>query len=433
MQQASVIREAPSRALSGGRAWARLENTSISKYSALQGTECRSEGDERVTKAAIRLGVVGLGRGFLLSLATLLRHPSFTIVAGADPRADARDAFVRRFRGPAYPHCSALLGDPDVEAVYIASPHGLHAEQTIAAAVAGKHVLVEKPMAISVTECMAMTVAAQRAGIVLVVGPSHGFDAQVERAAQIIASGTFGRARMVTALNFTDFLYRLRRPEELESGEGGGVVHSQAAHQFDIARRLMGGSVRSIRGVAGAWDTVRPSDGAFSALATFDNGATATITYSGYAHYDTDELMGWISELGFDKDPSSYGGARRKLGELEGRNEAAAKAASGYRSALTNDTLPAPHHEHFGFIVVSCEGADLRLTPQGIWTYANSERRLETLPPPHVPRAGAFDEFAAAIRGERVAAHDGAWGTHIVACCEALLRSSAERREVFID
>ncbi|GAC1585736.1 MAG: hypothetical protein NVS3B5_20100 [Sphingomicrobium sp.] len=87
----------------------------------------------------------------------------------------------------------------------------MHAEQVIAALRAGKHVLVEKPMATSLADCARMERASAEAGKVLVVGPSHGFDAPVQVAAELVASGKYGAVRMVTALNFTDFIFRPRR------------------------------------------------------------------------------------------------------------------------------------------------------------------------------------------------------------------------------
>ena len=127
----------------------------------------------------------------------------------------------------------------------MASPHPHHAAHAIAAARAGKHVLVEKPMALDVADCAAMVEAARAAGTRLAVGPSHGYDAPVARAAELIASGRYGRVRMVTAFNFTDFLYRPRRPDELDPALGGGVVLSQAAHQVDVVRRLVGARARA--------------------------------------------------------------------------------------------------------------------------------------------------------------------------------------------
>ena len=75
----------------------------------------------------------------------------------------------------------------------------------------------------------------------LVVGHSHSFDAPILRTRELIASGAFGAVRMINALNYTDFLYRPRRPEELDTAQGGGAVFNQAAHQVDIVRLLGGG------------------------------------------------------------------------------------------------------------------------------------------------------------------------------------------------
>jgi len=117
---------------------------------------------------------------------------------------------------------------------------------------------------------------------------------------------------MMTAQNFTDFLYRPRRPEELDTLVGGGVIHSQAAHQIDIVRLLGGGLVSSVRAHTGAWDSSRPTEGAYSALLGFEGGAFASCTYSGYGHYDTDALMDNIGELG----------QRKKSGRLRCRQKA---------------------------------------------------------------------------------------------------------------
>src|SRR5690606_22843783 len=116
--------------------------------------------------------------------------------------------------------------------------------------------------------------------------------------------------RMITSLNFTDFLYRPRRPEELDTARGGGVAYNQAPHQIDVLR-VLGGELRSLRSCTGVWDRDRPTEGAYAALLSFKDGAFATLTYSGYAHFDSDELMGWIGEMGGKKDPSHYGRARK--------------------------------------------------------------------------------------------------------------------------
>ena len=184
-----------------------------------------------------------------------------------------------------------------IDVVYVASPHQHHAGQAVLAARNGKHVLVEKPMALTLADCQAMIDAARQAHVHLMVGPSHSFDAPIRRTRELIESGDFGAVRMINAINYTDYLYRPRRPEELDTAQGGGAVFNQAAHQVDIVRLLGGGRVRSLRGATGAWDPARPTEGAYSALLTFHDNVFASLSYGGYGHFDSDEFHGWIGEI----------------------------------------------------------------------------------------------------------------------------------------
>lgn len=380
----------------------------------------------------LRLGVAGLGRGFLLTLPALVGRPDIRLTAAFDPRAEARTQFAAEFDARSFETFDQLIACADVDAVYLASPHEHHAPQAIAALAGGKHVLVEKPMATRVAEGVAMVSAARSTGKALVVGPSHGFDAPVTRAASLVRSGELGALRMITAFNFTDFMYRPRRTAELDTVPGGGgAIYNQAAHQIDVVRRIAGSPVASVRAVTGNWDPSRRVDGAYSALMTFENDACATLTYSGYGHYDSDELMGWISELGYPKDPERYGEARRTLAPLSAQEEAAAKQARGYGNrAGALDPQPAPHHEHFGFVLVSCERGDLKLSPRGIAVYTDTERRFIDIAPPERPRCEVLAEFVEAATASRDTRPDGSWGLQTLACCEALLESNRRRREI---
>src|ERR1044072_431247 len=231
------------------------------------------------------------------------RDPRAALVAAADPRAEARRRFAKDFGGRACDTIEELCADPDIEIVYVATPHQLHARHAILAARNGKHVLVEKPMALTLDDCAGMIAAARRASVYLIVGHSHSFDAPIARTRALIGSGEYGAVRMIHALNYTDFLYRPRRPEELDTAQGGGAVFNQAAHQIDIVRLLGGGHVKTVRAATGAWDATRPTEGSYSALLTFEDGAFASISYGGYGHFDSDELMGWIGEIGQQKQP----------------------------------------------------------------------------------------------------------------------------------
>jgi len=376
----------------------------------------------------LRLGVAGLGRAFSIMLPTF-RDPRVELVAAADPRAEARRRFARDFGGRAYDTVEELCADPDVEIVYVATPHQLHARHAILAARNGKHVLVEKPMALTLDDCTGMIAAARAASVHLIVGHSHSFDAPILRTRALIDSGSFGAVRMIHALNYTDFLYRPRRPEELDTAQGGGAVFNQAAHQVDIVRLIGGSRVKTVRAATGAWDTARPTEGAYSALLTFEDGAFASLTYGGYGHFDSDEFSGWIGEMGQQKQ--AYARAPQRFANAA--DEAAFKNARNYGGANWQETAAqAPAHQHFGTIIVSCERADLRPMPDGVMIYQNGTARLDPLPAPSIPRAQVVDELYAAVVDGKPPLHDGAWAMATLEVCLAMLQSAREGREVMV-
>jgi len=387
------------------------------------------------------MGIAGLGRAFTLMLPTLLADRRVDLVAAADPRSEATQRFAADFGARTHDAVEALCANPDVEVVYVATPHEHHAAHVAMATSHGKHVLVEKPMAITLAECRQMIAAAERAGVYLIVGHSHSFDRPILRAREIIASGAVGAVRMINAQYYTDFLYRPRRPEELVTERGGGVVFSQGAHQIDIVRLLGGGLVRSVRALTGAWDRNRPTEGAFAALLSFDDGTFASILYSGYAHFDGDELCGGIGELGAPKLASRYGSARRNLKRAANADqEATLKNARNYGGPEYPKQMAAPAtgggtddarwHQHFGWVLVSCERADLRPLPTGVMVYGDAEARLDAFPRPRVPRGEVVDELYDAIVHGRAPLHDGKWAMATLEVCLAMLQSAREDRDI---
>lgn len=382
----------------------------------------------------LRLGVAGLGRAFTLMLPTLQQDPRIKLVAACDPRESARAQFASDFRAPVYPDIEGLASNPDVEAIYIASPHQFHAQQARIAARHGKHVLVEKPMALSLGDCDEMIQHCRDAGVHLIVGHCHSFDTPYLSAREIVQSGDLGPVRMVHALNYTDFLYRPRRPEELRTEEGGGVVFSQAAHQVDIVRLLVGTRVRRVRAITGDWDPMRPTQGAYSALLWFEGGAFASVSYNGYGHFDSDEWCSWIGEMGADKSPEVYGSARRKLATVgSAQEEANLKAAAtyggpGYVAAAAD--APPVWHQHFGPIVVSCERGDIRPLPDSVCVYADLAKERRPLQRPAVPRSEVIDELYHAVVNGIEPLHDGEWARATLEVCLALLDSAGSGKDV---
>ncbi|QHE88373.1 Gfo/Idh/MocA family protein [Hydrogenophaga sp. BPS33] len=377
----------------------------------------------------IRLGVLGLGRAFTLMLPTFLGDRRVALRAAFDPRASACAQFEDIFGGTAHRSPESLCADPTVEWIYVATPHQMHAEHVALAAAHGKSVLVEKPMALTLDDATRMIEACERAGVSLIVGHSHSFNAPVLQARQLIDTGALGEVRLVHAMQYTDFLYRPRRPEELDTARGGGVVFSQAAHQIDIVRLLAGGLVSQVRARTGAWDASRPTEGAFSALLDFQNGAFASVTYNGYGFYDTDVLMEGLGEMGLPKDTDAHRLTRARLASvIDEAAEAAMKAErnfGGSQFVLPSARVP-DACQHFGPVIVSGDRGDLRLTPRGVeLTDAQGTRFLAVDLPP-VPRAEVIDELWRVAREDHPPVHGGAWSRATLEVCLAIIESGRQ-------
>ncbi len=398
-----------------------------------------------MTGSRIRLGAAGLGRAFSLMLPTLALDPRIQLVAGADPRPEGRSQFERDTGGRTYATVEELCADPQIDAIYISTPHQFHAANAKAAARNGKHILCEKPMALSIEECLDMIEAARQAGVHLLVGHSHSFDGPIQQARALIESGAFGEVRMLHALDYTDFLYRPRRPEELDTSRGGGILFNQTPHQVDNIRFIAGGLATSVRALIGSWDSERRTEGAYSALLTFANGAFANMTYSGYAHFDSAEFVDGIGESGMPVSPTAYGGARRKLAgksidaELQIKSEQnyggpgyvgfdPGKADAGVdpRTGQASERF----HQNFGVLIASCDRADLRPTSKGVAIYGDFEKRFEELAVRPVPRMEVIDELWAAVMHDIAPIHDGRWGLATMEVCFAILQSAREGREI---
>ncbi len=362
----------------------------------------------------LRLGAIGLGRAAGLMIPALTAHPHVRLTAAADPNPDARARFASEFGGNTYADAQALCASGDVDAVYIATPHQQHAADVLTAAAHGKHAIVEKPMALTLEDCQAMTAAAREAGTTLIVGHTHAFDRPAMLMGTLIRSGDFGRLRMIVNLVYTNFLYRPRRPEELDTARGGGIMFNQVPHQLEILQTLTSAPLRSVRAVNGIWDPQRPTEGALAAFLTYEDGVVAQLTYSGYDHFDTDELTGWIGESGEEKQPGRHGAALRALRAVtDPAAERQLRTASGYAGSGAVRSDGRMHEPHFGLLIASCERADLRPAPDGVRIYADDGMREVAAPPARVyPNKDAvIDElYEAAVNGVP-AVHDGVWGT----------------------
>ncbi len=384
----------------------------------------------------LRIGFIGLGMAGSGMVRSMVEHPDVSIAAAADRHAEPREAFARDFEAEVYEDAEALCESPNVDFVYVATPHQFHKEHVIMAAEHGKHVIVEKPLALTMEDCDAIIEAVDRTGVKVIVGHTHSYDPAIRVMRQMIASGDYGRLGMINTWNYTNFLYRPRRPEELDTSLGGGILFNQVPHQVDSVRVLGGGLVKSVRAATGIWDPARPTEGSHLTFLQFEDGAAASLVYSGYDHFSTDEFNGWIGEGGGASAPDSHGRSRRSLAGVNGQEEIDLRTSVYAYKGLGDRAASGPQNQpRFGVMVVSCERGDLRPTANGVAVYTAEGMREESIPPGRgVPgRGDVMDELYNAVVNGAPLVHDARWGKATVEVSLAILESARTRQEIALE
>lgn len=382
----------------------------------------------------LRFGVIGLGRAGSGMLSALAKHPDIRVTAAADLHKQHRDRFQADFGGEAFADAADLCKSPNVDAVYIATPHQFHLEHLTQAALGGKHAIVEKPMALTLDECDRMIEVADQASVHVVIGHTASFNPSVQKMRSLVKEGTFGRLAFITATAYTDFMYRPRRPEELITELGGGIMYNQVPHQVDAARYIAGGLAKRVHAATWDLDSARHTEGAYSAFLEFEGGAVATLTYSGYDRFESSELA-----TGQAKAHNRYGATQRALRAAQtAEDEVAMRIDTGYggehsvsqaRASSGGGSLLQPE---LGAFIVTCSGADLRMLPDGVGAYTpNGFKLIEPERWRGVQGRGAVvDELYYAATEARPVVHDGRWAKATMEVCLAMLESARTHRAV---
>ncbi|HVD76360.1 MAG TPA: Gfo/Idh/MocA family oxidoreductase, partial [Vicinamibacteria bacterium] len=194
---------------------------------------------------AVRWGLIGCGDIAAKRVAPALRDsPGSTLMAVARARADRAAEFAERHGARRwYADWREVLSDREIDAVYVATPVRLHAEQAVAAAEAGKHVLCEKPMALDVAGCERMTSAARHHGVKLGVAYYRHHYPAVVRLREMIASGEIGRPVLVQVQAFELFDPPPGDPRAWllkKSESGGGPMMDFGCHRIEVLLDLLG-------------------------------------------------------------------------------------------------------------------------------------------------------------------------------------------------
>jgi phthalate 4,5-cis-dihydrodiol dehydrogenase len=383
----------------------------------------------------LRMGMAGLGVASTQILPSIRHLPYLQITAAADFRTAALTKFRKEYGAEAFTTVEEMCGSPNVDFIYVATPNELHAKHVITAAERGKHVIVEKPMALSVAECDAMNEAAEKNGVKLLCGHTHSFDPPIRKIREIVRSGELGNLCMINAWNYNEFMYRPRMKHELATSRG--VVLNQGPHHVDIVRLIGGGRVRSVRAMTGIWDKARGHEGSYTCYLEFEDGTPATLVYSGYGFFDTAELFAWVGEGGQHRDPETNLAVRKRLRQVHSAEEEEqlkegmrfGGEREGEYSHVGSGQRKQPF---FGFTLVSCERGDIRQTPDGLRIYGETEKREISLPVGSRGREAEVEELYNSVIHKRPVFHDGRWGAATLEVCLAMLESAEKRKEIFL-
>ena len=178
-----------------------------------------------------------------------------------------------------YASLDEVMEDPDVDAIIIATPHPSHLDITLRAFQAGKHVLVEKPMAVTPSEADEMVDAARQSGKRLGVLFNNRFRADVKKLRELVLDGTLGNiyhASLVTAMLRTQDYYDRLEWRGTWEHEGGGVLINQGIHHLDLFQWLLG-MPRSVISVGRTYKHKIEVEDYVSALFQYDSGMAATV------------------------------------------------------------------------------------------------------------------------------------------------------------
>jgi UDP-N-acetyl-2-amino-2-deoxyglucuronate dehydrogenase len=231
----------------------------------------------------VRFGIVGPGKVAELHANALARIPAARLVGVAGRNPARTRALARRHGAAVWPSLEGMLGGGRLDALIVCTPHPLHAEQTIAAARAGVHVVVEKPMALTTADCDAMIAAAIKNRVVLSVVSQRRWYPAVRRVKAAIDAGRIGGAGLasVEVLGWRGpEYYAMDAWRGTPDGEGGGVLVNQAVHHLDLLRWFLG-PVSEVDGrIANLNHPEMLVEDTAVAVVTFESGALATIAVS---------------------------------------------------------------------------------------------------------------------------------------------------------
>ena len=355
----------------------------------------------------VRIAIVGCGKVAQLHGEALDGLPEADLIGACDPLPERAEQFAARFGARPFTDLAGMLNWADLEAVVLCTPHPLHCDAAVAAANAGKHVLVEKPLAPTVADCDAMIDAAGRNRVLLGVVSQRRFYEPVVRMKDAIDAGKIGTPVLgtIVMLSWRDQAYYSSDPWRGKwSTEGGGVLINQAPHQLDILQWLMG----PVEEISGYWGNLNHP------YIEVEDTAVATLRFAGGG---LGSIVTSLSQKpGIYTKVHIHGSNGASVGVQTDSGATFVAGMTGIAAPPFTDLWTVPGEEH--------------MLSQ---FQAQDEQLFATINPlTHYHRLQLKD-FCYAVRERRQPAVPGVEGRKVVSMIEAIYRSSNEARPIRFD
>ncbi len=243
---------------------------------------------------AVHIGIIGAGRAGLIHARAFLRHvDQAELIVLSDPNQEAREAARQELGVKVVANEDELLA-AGIDAVVITAPTKYHCGIALKAAAAGKHILCEKPMAITPAECRAMIAAARQSGVKLQIGFMRRFDLGHRRAKELIEQGAIGDIVSVTSLTHGP---SVPHPWMYDLQASNGPLAEVSSHDIDALRWFTGAEITSVYAIAGNFRSAEARDrfpdfyDTVLLTARFSNGALGHINGAQGVRYGYDSRV----------------------------------------------------------------------------------------------------------------------------------------------